>query len=114
MSKNSALAATAAADVVSATEIARLASKGVAALAARAPCLLGAGWLNSLLSTSPAEIQAYHDKGCGQELGGMESVLGGYLVFDGPASGVGRRPAYGHIDVEGPGAYSQGGADEFA
>ena len=67
MTRNSALAATAAADVVSATEPARLASKGATALIARAPCLLGAGRLNSLLSTLPAEIQAYH--GSGHELG---------------------------------------------
>ena len=85
--------------MVFATEPARLASKGAAALIARVPCLWGEGWLNSLLSASPAEIQA-----C-QDLGGTESVLGGYLAFDGPASGVGGGPAYGHNDVEDPGAY---------
>ena len=73
ISRNSALAATAATDVVSATEPARLSSKGAVVLAARPPRLLGAVRLSSLLSTSPAEIQARHGSGCGQELGGMES-----------------------------------------
>ena len=38
----------------------------------------------------------------------------GYLAPDGPAAGVGRGPAYEHSEVEGSGAYPQGGADEFA
>ena len=97
-----------------ATETARLVSKGAAALAARAPCLLGAGRFNSLLSTSAVEIQACHGKGCGQEQGAIESVLGGYLAFGSHASGAGTGLAYGHSGVEDSGAYQQGGDDEFA